>query len=131
LDSPDNTYSTSSVDGGSEKVLPSIPPTRSSTIESIDSELSLSSYSEKGERVIKGDRTTWTTVWSQDSAVTLSQSPYEEAMLACGSLVTGASEIKGDQGGVEDVPKKQEVPPALRPGNLVAKLSGIPPRLRI
>ncbi|KAG2756619.1 hypothetical protein P692DRAFT_20868286 [Suillus brevipes Sb2] len=131
LDSPDNTYSTSSVDGGSEKVLPSIPPTCSSTIESIDSELSLSSYSEKGERVIKGDRTTWTTVWSQDSAVTLSQSPYEEAMLACGSLVTGASGIKGDQGSVENVPKKQEVPPALRPGNLVAKLSGIPPRLRI
>lgn len=128
MDSTDNTYSTSSVNGGSEKVLPSIPPTRGSTIESIDSELSLSPYSEKGERVHKGDRTTWTTVWSQDSAVTLSQSPYEEAY---GSLVTGASEIKGDQGSVENVLKKQEVPPALRPGNLGAKLSGIPPRLRI
>ncbi|KAG1773489.1 hypothetical protein EDD22DRAFT_999318 [Suillus occidentalis] len=131
LDSSDNIYSTSSVGGGSEKALPSIPPTRGSTIESIDSELSLSPYSEKGERVNKGDRTTWTTVWSQDSAVTLSQSPYEEAMLAYGSLVTGASEIKGDKGSVENVPKKQEVPPALRPGNLVVKLSGIPPRLRI
>jgi hypothetical protein len=105
LVSPDSTYSTSSVDGGSEKA----------------------------------QRSTWTTVWSQDSAITLGQSPYEEAMLAYASLVPSANAIKGDQASVEDVPKTQEVPPvshvpipsALRPGNLVTKLSGIPPRLRI
>lgn len=125
--SPDNTYSTSSVDGGSEKDLPSIPP-----IESIDSESSPSPYFEKVKRTAKSERSTWTTVWSQDSAVTLSQPPDEEAMLAYASLVPGASVIKGDQASVENVSKRQDVPipSALRPGNSVAKLPGIPPWLR-
>lgn len=122
-DSPDSTYSTSSVDGGSEKVLPSIPLTRGNTIESIDSESSSSPYFEKRKRTSKSERLSWTTVWSQDSAVT--------------SLVPGASVIEGDQTSVENVPNRQEVPvprapipSALRPGNLAAKLSGIPPRMR-
>ncbi|KAG1851606.1 hypothetical protein DFJ58DRAFT_422141 [Suillus subalutaceus] len=137
-DSDDSIYSTSSVDGGSEKVLPSIPPTRGNTIESTDSESSSSPCFETCKRASKSDRLTWTTVWSQDSAVTLSQSPDEEAMLAYTSLFPGAGAIEGDQTSVENVPKRQEVPPVprapipfiLRPGNSVVKLSGIPPRLR-
>jgi hypothetical protein len=137
--SSDSTYSTSSVDGGSEQVLPSIPPTRGNVVESIDSESSPSPYFEEGKRAPKSERSTWTTVWSQDSAVTLSKSPHEEAMLAYASLVPGASAIKGDQASVEKVEKSQEAPPVprvpipfvLRPGNPVTKLSGIPPWLRI
>lgn len=125
-DSPDSAYSTSSVDGGSEKVLPSLPPTRSNTIESINSELSSSPYFGKRKRTPKTDRLTWTTVWSQDSAITSSQPPDEEAMRAYASILPGAK--------VENVPNSQKVPPvphvpipsALRPGNLVANPSGIP-----
>lgn len=126
-DSSDSAYSASSVDGGSEKALPSIPPTRGNTIESIDT-----------EQGPKSERLTWMTVWSQDSAVASSQSPDEEAMLAYASLVPGASAIKGERTSVENVPNKQEVPPAprvsipsaLRPGNLTAKLSSVTPWLR-
>jgi hypothetical protein len=59
-------------------------------------------------------------------------------MLAYASLVPGASAIKGERTSVENVPNKQEVPPAprvsipsaLRPGNLTAKLSSVTPWLR-
>ncbi|KAG2110928.1 uncharacterized protein F5147DRAFT_108140 [Suillus discolor] len=123
LDSLRSTHSMSSVDGGSEKVLPSIPSTRSNTIESMDSESSLSSSFEKHKQ---SERSTWMTVWSQDSAVTSSQPPDEETMLAYASLVSGAS--------VENFPKREDVSPvprapipfALRPGNSM----GIPLSLR-
>ncbi|KAG1872045.1 hypothetical protein C8R48DRAFT_770422 [Suillus tomentosus] len=135
LDSLHSTHSTSSVGGGSEKALPSIPLTRGNTIESMDSESSLSSSFEKHKQ---SERSTWMTVWSQDSAVTLSQPPDEETMLAYASLVPGASVTKGDQASVENVPRREDISPvprapipfALRPGHSMVKLSGIPPSLR-
>ncbi|KAG1750722.1 hypothetical protein EDB19DRAFT_1347670 [Suillus lakei] len=68
LDSPDSIYSTSTVEGGSGKALPSIPSMRSNTIDSIDSESSSSPSFEKRKRAPKSERSTWTTVWSQESA---------------------------------------------------------------
>lgn len=101
----------------------SILPTSDSTIEwedSIDSESSSSSSFEKRKRARQSERSTCMTVWSQESAVSLA--------------------IKDDRTSAENVPKRQEVPasprvqipPSLRPGNLVAKLSvqGMPLWLR-
>ncbi|KAG2147628.1 hypothetical protein DEU56DRAFT_130885 [Suillus clintonianus] len=138
IDSPESIYSSGTVEGGSGKALPTIPRTRDNTIDredSIDSESSSPPSFEKRKRAPRSERSTWTTVWSQESALATSQPPDAEAMAAYASLVPGASVIKGDQTSIENLPKRQEVPPvqipsALRAGKLAAKLPGIPPWLR-
>ncbi|KAG1747144.1 uncharacterized protein EDB91DRAFT_1245589 [Suillus paluster] len=141
LSSPESAYSSNTFEEGSGKALPSLPPTRDNTIEgedSIDSESSSSLSFGTRRQALQSGRATWTTVWSQESAVTTSQPPAIEAMSTYASLVLGASAVKGDQASVENVPKRQEVPPLRRvqipptllPGNLAGKLSGLPPWLR-